>query len=269
MDTSEDHKSLKKKGSDHCLVGLDDPTPNVKVPRIAQGLRSPFSMQWLGDLQVYRSSLQRTHMRCFLSVRRVLILKYNIEGSFLHIVPISEQKSSFFLGDFLTFLQIADCLIVVLQLQVTLAQEEVGFNRLTIQLQCMLTICQSLVILLQLHVAEGPVGVSIYAQTVYFTIARGSILVLAAEEKPVPLLLELLRGGTLLRAAASQPSSSVYLSRPNGCPTHQLAQLPVTLATRPGSCPAPLAQLKSCPFLVTSFLNACVVVFLFGITLHY
>uniref|UniRef100_A0A8C7YRZ5 Reverse transcriptase domain-containing protein n=1 Tax=Oryzias sinensis TaxID=183150 RepID=A0A8C7YRZ5_9TELE len=34
MDTSEDHKSLKKKGSAHCLVGLDDPTPNVKVPRI-------------------------------------------------------------------------------------------------------------------------------------------------------------------------------------------------------------------------------------------
>uniref|UniRef100_A0A3P9LAS4 C-type lectin domain-containing protein n=1 Tax=Oryzias latipes TaxID=8090 RepID=A0A3P9LAS4_ORYLA len=34
MDTSEDHKSLKKKGSEHCLVGLDDPTPNVKVPRI-------------------------------------------------------------------------------------------------------------------------------------------------------------------------------------------------------------------------------------------
>uniref|UniRef100_A0A8C7Z7G6 Dedicator of cytokinesis 1 n=1 Tax=Oryzias sinensis TaxID=183150 RepID=A0A8C7Z7G6_9TELE len=38
MDTIEDHKS-KKKGSAHCLVGLDDPTPNVKVPRIAQGLR--------------------------------------------------------------------------------------------------------------------------------------------------------------------------------------------------------------------------------------
>uniref|UniRef100_A0A3P9LP58 Ig-like domain-containing protein n=1 Tax=Oryzias latipes TaxID=8090 RepID=A0A3P9LP58_ORYLA len=30
----EDHKSLKKKVSAHCLVGLDDPTPNVKVPRI-------------------------------------------------------------------------------------------------------------------------------------------------------------------------------------------------------------------------------------------
>uniref|UniRef100_A0A3B3HYR4 Reverse transcriptase RNase H-like domain-containing protein n=1 Tax=Oryzias latipes TaxID=8090 RepID=A0A3B3HYR4_ORYLA len=31
MDTSEDHKSLKKKGSEHCLVGLDDPTPKVKA----------------------------------------------------------------------------------------------------------------------------------------------------------------------------------------------------------------------------------------------
>uniref|UniRef100_A0A3B3HWL4 Anion exchange protein n=1 Tax=Oryzias latipes TaxID=8090 RepID=A0A3B3HWL4_ORYLA len=36
---SEDHKSLKKKGSEHCLVGPDDPTPNVIVPRIAQGLK--------------------------------------------------------------------------------------------------------------------------------------------------------------------------------------------------------------------------------------
>uniref|UniRef100_A0A3B3HX37 Neuronal acetylcholine receptor subunit alpha-7 n=2 Tax=Oryzias latipes TaxID=8090 RepID=A0A3B3HX37_ORYLA len=38
MDTSEDHKSLKKKGSELCLVGLDDPTPNVNVSRIEQGL---------------------------------------------------------------------------------------------------------------------------------------------------------------------------------------------------------------------------------------
>ncbi len=34
-----------------------------------------------------------------------------------------------------------------------------------------------------------------------FTVACGSLLVLAAEEQPVPLLLQLLRGGTLLRAA--------------------------------------------------------------------
>uniref|UniRef100_A0A3P9JZ05 Uncharacterized protein n=1 Tax=Oryzias latipes TaxID=8090 RepID=A0A3P9JZ05_ORYLA len=39
MDTGEDHKSLKREGSAHCLVGLDDPTPNGKVPRIAQGLK--------------------------------------------------------------------------------------------------------------------------------------------------------------------------------------------------------------------------------------
>uniref|UniRef100_A0A3P9HKW7 Uncharacterized protein n=1 Tax=Oryzias latipes TaxID=8090 RepID=A0A3P9HKW7_ORYLA len=37
----EVQKSLKKNGSVHCLVGLDDPTPNVKVPRIAQGLINP------------------------------------------------------------------------------------------------------------------------------------------------------------------------------------------------------------------------------------
>lgn len=59
----------------------------------------------------------------------------------------------------LTFLQVADGLVVVLQLQVTLAQEEVGLHRLTVQLQRVLTIRQSLVVLLQLHVAESPVGV--------------------------------------------------------------------------------------------------------------
>lgn len=34
-----------------------------------------------------------------------------------------------------------------------------------------------------------------------FTVTCSSLLVLAAEEQPVPLLLQLLRGGTLLRAA--------------------------------------------------------------------
>lgn len=34
-----------------------------------------------------------------------------------------------------------------------------------------------------------------------FAVACSSLLVLAAEEQPVPLLLQLLRGGTLLRAA--------------------------------------------------------------------
>lgn len=58
-----------------------------------------------------------------------------------------------------TFLQVADGLIIVLQLQVTLAQEEVGLHRLAVQLQRVLTICQSLVMLLQLHMAESPVGV--------------------------------------------------------------------------------------------------------------
>lgn len=59
----------------------------------------------------------------------------------------------------MTFLQVADGLIIVLKLQVTLAQEEVGFDRLAVQLQCTLTICQSLVMLLQLHMAQSPVGV--------------------------------------------------------------------------------------------------------------
>lgn len=51
-----------------------------------------------------------------------------------------------------------------------------------------------------------------------------------------------------------QPSSTPPI-KPNGCPLHQLAALPVTLATRPGSCPAPLAQLKSCHFLIESGLS--------------
>lgn len=45
--------------------------------------------------------------------------------------------------------------------------------------------------------------------------------------------------------------------KPNCCPLHQLAELPVTLATRPGSCPAPLAQMKSCHFLIDSGLSFC------------
>lgn len=59
----------------------------------------------------------------------------------------------------LTFLKVADGFVVVLQLQVTLTQEEMGFDRLTVQLQGSFTISQSLVMLLQLHVAQGPVGV--------------------------------------------------------------------------------------------------------------
>lgn len=59
----------------------------------------------------------------------------------------------------LTFLQVANCLIVVLQLQVTLAQEEVSLYRLAVQLQRMFTVRQGLVMLLQLHMAQSPVGV--------------------------------------------------------------------------------------------------------------
>uniref|UniRef100_A0A3P9M447 C2H2-type domain-containing protein n=1 Tax=Oryzias latipes TaxID=8090 RepID=A0A3P9M447_ORYLA len=41
------HKSLKKKGSEHCLVGLDDPTPNVKVPRIEERLHKLGTHIWI------------------------------------------------------------------------------------------------------------------------------------------------------------------------------------------------------------------------------
>lgn len=59
----------------------------------------------------------------------------------------------------LTFLKVADGFVVVLQLQVTLAQEEMGLDRLAVQLQGSFTVSQGLVMLLQLHVAQGPVGV--------------------------------------------------------------------------------------------------------------
>uniref|UniRef100_A0A3P9M6L2 Uncharacterized protein n=1 Tax=Oryzias latipes TaxID=8090 RepID=A0A3P9M6L2_ORYLA len=36
---SQRSQIIEEKGSAHCLVGLDDPTPNDKVPRIAQGLQ--------------------------------------------------------------------------------------------------------------------------------------------------------------------------------------------------------------------------------------
>uniref|UniRef100_A0A3B3XIB0 Uncharacterized protein n=1 Tax=Poecilia mexicana TaxID=48701 RepID=A0A3B3XIB0_9TELE len=89
--------------------------------------------------------------------------------------------------------QVADGLVVVLQLQVTLAQEEVSLDRLTVQLQRVLAVCQSFVVLLQLHVAERPVGVVHRHRriTTHDSFA----------EQPVPLLLQLLRGGALLGAA--------------------------------------------------------------------
>lgn len=46
-------------------------------------------------------------------------------------------------------------------------------------------------------------------------------------------------------------------SDPTAARCTTLAELPVTLATRPGSCPAPLAQLKSCHFLIDSALSFC------------
>uniref|UniRef100_A0A8C8CUC9 Uncharacterized protein n=1 Tax=Oncorhynchus tshawytscha TaxID=74940 RepID=A0A8C8CUC9_ONCTS len=108
---------------------------------------------------------------------------------------------------FLTSLQVADGLVVVLQLQVTLAQEEVGLDRLGVHLQRVLAVRQGFVVLLQLQVAQSPVGVVHRHQRVTlathdgFAVAGGSLLVLAAEEQSVALFLQLLCRGTLLRAA--------------------------------------------------------------------
>lgn len=58
-----------------------------------------------------------------------------------------------------TFLQVADGLVVILHLQVTLAHEEVSFDRLAVQLQSVFAVCQSFIMLLQPHVAQRSVGV--------------------------------------------------------------------------------------------------------------
>lgn len=54
-----------------------------------------------------------------------------------------------------------------------------------------------------LHMCDCPPERSLDSGFTYdrFAVAGSSLLVLAAEEQPVPLLLELLCGGTLLRAA--------------------------------------------------------------------
>lgn len=148
---------------------------------------------------------------------------------FTKIFPIFQQLD-------LTFLKVADGFVVVLQLQVTLAQEEVGLDRLAVQLQRTLAVSQGLVVLLQLHMAQSPVSVvhrhgwiavlerrvtpeirhahqhnrhgpaqvdRLAAAVTHnsLAVAGSSLLVLAAQEQSVALLLQLLRGGTLLRAA--------------------------------------------------------------------
>ena len=58
-----------------------------------------------------------------------------------------------------TCLQVADGLVVAPSLQVTLAHEEMSFDRLTVQLQSVSAVAQRSVVLLQLHGAQSSVGV--------------------------------------------------------------------------------------------------------------
>uniref|UniRef100_A0A3B3S2B9 Uncharacterized protein n=1 Tax=Paramormyrops kingsleyae TaxID=1676925 RepID=A0A3B3S2B9_9TELE len=99
---------------------------------------------------------------------------------------------------------VANGLVVILQLQMTLAQEEVRLDRLAVQLQRVLTVGQCFVVLLQLYVAQSPVGV-VHSYGGVSVLGEDEthrrLLILAVEEEPVALLLQLLRGGTLLRAA--------------------------------------------------------------------
>lgn len=163
------------------------------------------------------------------AIKAVKVQSWDSFGAF----RIKRKKTIFSKLD-LTFLKVTDGFIVVLQLQVTLAKEEMGLDRLAVQLQCSFTISQGLVMLLQLHMAQGPVGVvhchwrvavlehrvelesdtganrhgyywqdCLTATTTHdsFAVARCSLLVLPAQEQSVSLLLQLLRGGALLRAA--------------------------------------------------------------------
>uniref|UniRef100_A0A8C9S9G0 Uncharacterized protein n=1 Tax=Scleropages formosus TaxID=113540 RepID=A0A8C9S9G0_SCLFO len=91
-----------------------------------------------------------------------------------------------------TSLQVANRLVVVLQLQMALTQEEVRLYRLAVQLQSMLTVSQGLVILLQFHITDTHNG---------FTVAHRGLLVLAAEEESIALLFQLLGRSTLFGAA--------------------------------------------------------------------
>uniref|UniRef100_A0A672MTF2 Uncharacterized protein n=1 Tax=Sinocyclocheilus grahami TaxID=75366 RepID=A0A672MTF2_SINGR len=107
--------------------------------------------------------------------------------------------------------QIADGLFIILQLQLTLAQEKVRLHRLAVELEGVFTVGQCLVVLLQLHVAERSVSV-VHGHrrvTILHTAQQkhlqyntgGGLLVLAAEEQAVALLLELLCRGAFLWAA--------------------------------------------------------------------
>uniref|UniRef100_A0A8C5N750 Uncharacterized protein n=1 Tax=Gouania willdenowi TaxID=441366 RepID=A0A8C5N750_GOUWI len=117
-----------------------------------------------------------------------------VDALLFDVVPaflLSDAQSA---GDVVTKIQplllcqVANGLIVVFQLQVTLTQEEVGFHRLAVQTLTR-PLCRSVIYYTEAVTHYG------------FAVAGGSLLVLAAEEQPVTLLLQLLGGGALLRAS--------------------------------------------------------------------
>uniref|UniRef100_A0A3Q3N7E7 Uncharacterized protein n=1 Tax=Mastacembelus armatus TaxID=205130 RepID=A0A3Q3N7E7_9TELE len=113
----------------------------------------------------------------------------------LHAVPpflLSYPQST---GDVVAKVQplllckVANGLVIVLHLQVTLAHEEMSFDRLAVQFQSMSAVCQSSVVLLQLHVAQRPVSVVRWDAG---AVAGSSFHVLATQKEAVALLLQLL-----------------------------------------------------------------------------
>uniref|UniRef100_A0A8V5GJ25 Uncharacterized protein n=1 Tax=Melopsittacus undulatus TaxID=13146 RepID=A0A8V5GJ25_MELUD len=133
----------------------------------------------------------------------------------------------------LTSLQVGDGLVIVFHLHLALAQEEVSLHRLSVELQGSLAVCQRLVVLLHLQVAEGSVRV-VHNTYDGAAVAGGGLGVLASSEEPVPLLLVLLRAVALLGAAAAPRAPRARPRRPGPRRAALPLLLPLHGTARPG-----------------------------------
>uniref|UniRef100_A0A669BWJ9 Uncharacterized protein n=1 Tax=Oreochromis niloticus TaxID=8128 RepID=A0A669BWJ9_ORENI len=140
-----------------------------------------------------------------------------VDPPLLHAVPALLLSDAQRAGDVvakvqpLLFCQIISCrrkqriFLCIFHLQVTLTHEEMCFDRLAVELQSLPAVCQSFVVLLQLHVAQRSVGVVPRCPSpdpyYGFAVAGCSLQVFAAQEESVSLLLQLLsrHRGILLR----------------------------------------------------------------------
>uniref|UniRef100_A0A668UEL5 Uncharacterized protein n=1 Tax=Oreochromis aureus TaxID=47969 RepID=A0A668UEL5_OREAU len=131
-----------------------------------------------------------------------------VDPPLLHAVPALLLSDAQRAGDVVAKVQpLLFCQIIIFHLQVTLTHEEMCFDRLAVELQSLPAVCQSFVVLLQLHVAQRSVGVEGRARCPSpdpyygFAVAGCGLQVFAAQEESVSLLLQLLsrHRGILLR----------------------------------------------------------------------